>query len=239
MDIEHRELAECIMQQAKSCPRPRYMVAVAGVPGSGKTTIAQAITECLNTSLHVPTRLLSMDGFHLPRSALDQLPNPAAAYARRGAPWTFDVTRFVKFIQHLRHWAETVPLLELSQVRERDLEVICAPTFDHETKDPEEDGMTITPDTSIIIIEGNYVLLDEPKWCEISKLVDYRVFVDTDIQDARDRIARRHVRAGIEHTLEDAYRRVDGNDYLNGLLVKLKLVKPDKIVKNDTNSAHG
>ena len=239
MDIEHRELAECIKQQAKCRPRMRYLVAIAGVPGSGKTTIAQAMTEYLNTTLQVPTRLLSMDGFHLPQRALDQLPNPSEAYIRRGAPWTFDVARFVGFIQQLRDWANTAPLPDHSQISQTDLCVIRAPTFDHAKKDPVEDGMTITPDTSIIIIEGNYVLLDEPGWCEISKMVDYRIFVDTDLQDARDRTAKRHIRAGIENTLERAYQRVDGNDYLNGILVQQKLIGVDKVIHNVKDASYG
>jgi pantothenate kinase len=97
-----------------------------------------------------------------------------------------------------------------------------------------EDGVTITPDCSIIIIEGNYLLLDDPGWRELAGLVDCRVFVDTDPLEARGRLAVRHLKAGIEKTLEDGYRRVDRNDFLNAISIREKLLAPDIVVKSVT-----
>ncbi|KAJ5935068.1 hypothetical protein N7466_004615 [Penicillium verhagenii] len=231
MECEYRRLADVIRQEAKTHPSPRFLVGIAGVPGSGKTTTAEAIVQQLNTDPKCHAALLSMDGFHLPRATLDQMPNATEAHIRRGAPWTFDVARFIEFVCRLRTWAEETPLVQSSWPASH---VIRAPTFDHEAKDPVEDGLAITPDTSIIIIEGNYLLLDEPMWRNLAELVDYRIFVDTDLQEARDRTAKRHVQSGIEKTLADGYRRVDSNDYLNGVSIREKLLTPDMVVKSVT-----
>lgn len=51
---------------------------------------------------------------------------------------------------------------------------ITAPSFDHATKDPVANGITISSRTQVVIIEGNYTLLDCQPWNEISKLVDDR-----------------------------------------------------------------
>lgn len=233
MECEYRRLADIIRQEARNHPAPRFLVGIAGVPGSGKTTTAQAIVQQLNKDPSCRAALLSMDGFHLSRAALDKLPNVTEAYIRRGAPWTFDVDRFIKFIGQLRTWAEKTPLAPVSGSWP-DYDVIHAPTFDHEAKDPVEDGTAITPDTSIIIVEGNYLLLDEPRWRDLAALVDYRIFVDTDLQEARERTAKRHVQSGIEKTLADGYRRVDSNDYLNGVSIREKLLAPDIVVKSVT-----
>lgn len=229
MESEYRRLADTIRQRASAHPQPRYLVAIAGIPGSGKTTTAEAVVRQLNGS-DARVALLSMDGFHLSRATLDQLPNSIEAHVRRGAPWTFDVARFVAFVRRLRVWADETPLVSPSSESWSAADVIRAPSFGHETKDPVEDGIAITPDASIIIVEGNYLLLDEPGWRELSDLVDYRVFVDTDLQEARDRVAKRHVKAGIEKTLEDGYRRVDRNDYLNARTIREKLLLPDMVV---------
>lgn len=238
MDSEYSRLADTIRHQATKHSKPRYLVAIAGVPGSGKTTTAQAVVQQLNRDPTMHAALLSMDGFHLSRSALDQLPNPQEAHIRRGAPWTFDVTRFVEFMHRLRIWSDKTPLAAPSSGPWSPEEVIHAPAFDHEAKDPVEDGITITPDANIIIIEGNYLLLDEPGWRDLTGLVDYRVFVDTDLQEARERTAKRHVKAGIEKTLEDGYRRVDSNDYLNGVSIREKLIGPDLVVKSVSVNIH-
>lgn len=234
MESEYRKLADTIRQQASDHPKPRYLVAIAGVPGSGKTTTAEAVVQQLNANQNIRAALLSMDGFHLSRAALDRLPNSTEAHVRRGAPWTFDVIRFVQFISRLRTWADETPLASPGSSNWPATDVIRGPTFDHQAKDPVEDGMSITPDASIIIIEGNYLLLDEPGWRDLSAMVDYRVFVDTDLQEARERTAKRHVRVGIEKSLEDGYRRVDSNDYLNGISIRERLLEPDTVVKSVT-----
>lgn len=234
MESEYRQLAESIRRQADGHPKPRYLVAIAGIPGSGKTTTAEAFVKQLNADSTVLATLLSMDGFHLSRTALDRLPNPTEAYLRRGAPWTFDIAQFVQFVRRLRAWADETPLAAQASCKWTAQDVIQAPVFDHGAKDPVAGGITITPDVSIIVIEGNYLLLDEPCWRDLSALVDYRVFVDTDLQEACDRTARRHIRAGIEKTLEDGYRRVYNNDYLNGVLIRDKLLTPDIVVKGGT-----
>ncbi|EPS31679.1 hypothetical protein POX_d06128 [Penicillium oxalicum] len=232
MDSEYTRLADTIRQKASAHSKPRYLVAIAGVPGSGKTTTAQAVVQQLNQDPSIHATLLSMDGFHLPRSELDRLPNAQEAYIRRGAPWTFDVKRFVKFMHQLRQWSDKTPRAASKTGRWAPSEVMQAPAFDHQVKDPVEDGVVITPESNIIIVEGNYLLLDEPGWRDLASLVDYRVFVDTDLQEARDRTAKRHVLAGIEKTLEDGYRRVDSNDYLNGLSIREKLIGPDLVLKS-------
>ncbi|KAB8208071.1 P-loop containing nucleoside triphosphate hydrolase protein [Aspergillus parasiticus] len=219
MEEEYTRIADIILHRAKTHDKKRYLVAIAGVPGSGKTTTATAIAQRLNSGqAPIQTELVSMDGFHLSRATLDQLPNREEAYIRRGAPWTFDAARFIAFVHQLRQWTDTFSD-----------ETIYAPAFHHETKDPVEDGVMISSDASIIIIEGNYLLLDEPEWRDVARLVDYRVFVDTDLQEARDRVAKRHVSAGIEKTIEDGYRRVDSNDYLNALTIRDKLIQPDMV----------
>ncbi|GFG05571.1 putative uridine kinase C227.14 [Aspergillus lentulus] len=226
MEVEYTRLAETIRQKANAHSKKRFLVAIAGIPGSGKTTTAAAVARLLNTSSPKRTTLLSMDGFHLSRATLDRLPNREEAYIRRGAPWTFDAARFVQFIRRLRNWADSTPCASA--------ETIYAPSFDHEAKDPVENGIAITDDAEIVIIEGNYLLLDEPEWREVAALVDYRVFVESDLQVARERVARRHVLAGIEKTLADAFRRVDSNDYLNAVTIREKLIAPDLVVHSVT-----
>jgi pantothenate kinase len=105
--------------------------------------------------------------------------------------------------------------------------IIKAPSFDHALKDPVEDDIKIGAETSVIILEGNYLLLDIETWRDISELVDVKVFIDVDVDCARNRVARRHVAAGIEDSYQKALGRFDSNDALNGELIRNSLVRYD------------
>jgi pantothenate kinase len=86
----------------------QYWVAVAGPPGSGKSSVAHAVADhCrkegirayrsmpLFSNRELPslcdcpgTCVIGMDGFHYYKSELDTMEHPAEAHRRRGAPFT-------------------------------------------------------------------------------------------------------------------------------------------------------
>lgn len=159
-----------------------------------------------------------MDGFHLPRSTLDEMPNKAEAYARRGASWTFDPDGILGLVT------------KLSASRSERIETILAPSFDHAVKDPVADGISISKDIQFVILEGNHLLLDEVPWNKIKGMVDQSWFVDVDPLLAKERIAKRHIKSGIENNWESAIRRAESNDLPNGDVVRQNLVQPDVLV---------
>ena len=65
----------------------RFMVAVAGPPGSGKTTISGLLQAELEGRYKLSAQVVPMDGFHLDDSILQQ----RGLLPRKGAPQTFDV----------------------------------------------------------------------------------------------------------------------------------------------------
>jgi len=197
----------------------RVVVILAGPPGSGKTTIAGKVAERLNAGSNTPfVAVVPMDGFHLPRSTLDEMPNKAEAYARRGASWTFDPIGILSLVT------------KLSESRSKSADIILAPSFDHAVKDPVADGITISKDIQFVILEGNYLLLNEEPWDKIKGMVDESWFVDIDPVLAKGRIAKRHIKSGIEDNWDAAVKRAEGNDLLNGEVVRQKLVQPDVVV---------
>ncbi|KAI0856493.1 P-loop containing nucleoside triphosphate hydrolase protein [Xylaria cubensis] len=192
----------------------RFMIAIGGIPGSGKTTLSQIVTQALNArhaSLHpegheaVPiAAFVPMDGYHLTRAQLSALPGPDNAHARRGAEFTFDGASFLALVKALRE-----PLRASSST-------IFAPSFDHAVKDPKENDIAIQPGHRIVVFEGNYVVLDKQPWSEAAELMDERWFVDVDFDVARRRLVVRHVKAGIAKDEDEARKRADENDLVNG-----------------------
>ncbi|KAL2876971.1 hypothetical protein SGCOL_007802 [Colletotrichum sp. CLE4] len=213
MESTYRSLVQRIIQKWNekrytspdtSHTHPRLIIALAGPPGSGKTTVAQEVVSVINASPEPRPKsiILSADGFHLPLATLRALPNAAEAIARRGAPWTFDGHAVVDLVRQLRSSTGLRPVL--------------APTFDHKVKDPVPDGFTVEADVQVCIIEGNYLLVDEEPWSQIADLVDDRWLVRVGPTLARTRVAVWHVAAGIEDTMERALFRAESNDMVNG-----------------------
>ncbi|KAJ5095295.1 hypothetical protein N7532_007586 [Penicillium argentinense] len=189
----------------------RLMIAVSGIPGSGKTALANMMTQRINEiylsenphGTPVATAL-PMDGYHYTRAQLSAMPDPTRAFSRRGAAFTFDGEKFLQLVQGLRE-----PLTS-------EAKKIYAPSFDHAVKDPVDDDIVIPASCRVIFFEGNYLSLNKEPWNKAAALMDELWFVDVDFQVARKRLVRRHVKAGIAKDEVEAEKRADENDLVNG-----------------------
>jgi len=68
-------------------PKGRRLIAIAGAPASGKSTLAARVVEGLNAQVPGRAAVVPMDGFHLDDTVL----SARGDLARKGAPHTFDV----------------------------------------------------------------------------------------------------------------------------------------------------
>lgn len=107
-----------------------------------------------------------------------------------------------------------------------------APTFSHSLKDPTPAGLIIDKDIQIAILEGNYVLLDELRWKEAANLLNMKIWVDLDENEARTRLIKRHLASGICKNEEEAYHRAENNDIQNGRFARANLVDGTKVIKS-------
>jgi pantothenate kinase len=108
--------------------------------------------------------LRSQDGYHFPKSVLSAFENPERAFRRRGAPFTYDADAFVKLVVALR--TSPVTASDAPQLAFR------VPSFDHSIQDPVQNDIYVSSSDRIVILEGNYLLLDEEPWNVIAKLAD-------------------------------------------------------------------
>lgn len=54
----------------------KYLIGIAGGPGSGKTTLSGAVRDAINALQPGAAQVVPMDGFHLYKRQLDQMPDP-------------------------------------------------------------------------------------------------------------------------------------------------------------------
>ena len=200
-DISQSALLERI--QAVPHVNRRRLIALAGPPASGKSTMANRLADMLPQAAVVP-----MDGYHLDNAVL----NARGLSARKGAPETFDVSGF----NHL--------LLRL-QTEE---EVVC-PLFDRELDRAIAGASVIGPETKTVVVEGNYLLLDAPEWRKLKSLWDFSVYLAVPEDELRRRLKRRWRRYG--YTDEAAKEKIDGNDLLNASTISNNLLAADLTIE--------
>jgi pantothenate kinase len=177
---------------ARAGSAKRYIVAVAGAPGSGKTTLADQLHNALivkgETSVVVP-----MDGFHFDDIVL----NARGHRARKGAHYTFDAPGFVHLITRIK-------------AQEPD---IAIPVFDRTIEMSRAAADVIDGTTRFIIVEGLYLLLKREPWTALKNLFDVSIFLDV----PRAELERRLTKRILEHGHDEAYAKnwIASNDMLN------------------------
>lgn len=92
--------------------------------------------------------------------------DPELAFRKRGAPFTFDAEALLRQVLDLK----SIPVTECDEPEM----ILHAPSFDHAVGDPVPDAIVISSRCRVVIIEGNYTLLDEEPWNKIAQVVDER-----------------------------------------------------------------
>ncbi|MCJ1473055.1 hypothetical protein MMC13_001704 [Lambiella insularis] len=202
-------------------PSARLLIAISGIPGSGKTTLATLVTSRLNALSPTPiAAFLPMDGYHLSRAQLSALPDPLTAHARRGAAFTFDGASFLALVRLLR-----APITATTPA-------YYAPSFDHAVKDPVAGDIAIAAAARVVVFEGNYLSLGKEPWREAAGLMDELWFVECGEERARRRLVERHVRTGVAGSRAEAERRVEENDLVNGREIVEGRVAVSEVVRS-------
>ena len=201
------DIANHILQNAPE--GQRYLVAIAGPPASGKSTLAEQLAQYINqqqsqnSSVVVP-----MDGFHLDNAELDQL----GLRARKGAPETFAAADFVQLIRTLRTSGHAVPV----------------PLFDRTQDAVIPAAQTIEPEQKILLVEGNYLLLEQEPWAQLQPLFDYSVFINPGIDILEQRLIQRWLDHGYDQA--GAEQRALSNDIPNARFVLAHSTKADLVL---------
>lgn len=184
----------------------RQVMAIAGAPGSGKSTLVEALAEAIADQ---PVAILPMDGFHYDDAIL-------RAMGRRpwkGAPDTFDVGGLGSTLERLRDPAQGA---------------VAVPVFDRDLEISRGSARIIETGTRLILAEGNYLLLEADPWRSLRRHFDATVLIDVPEAELRRRLRRRW--EGYRLTEAEIDFKLEQNDLPNGRIVATKSIAPDYVL---------
>ena len=192
----------------------RIIIGIAGPPASGKSTLAGAVVDKLNaeTSDSVDrAALLPMDGYHLDNRILEA----RGLLARKGAPQTFDAVGFCNAVHYLAK-------------AERES---FHPTFDRTLDLAIAGAISIPADIPVIVVEGNYLLLDSDPWNSLHSVFTATVFVCPKVDVLKSRLHQRWIDHGLDH--DAALARATQNDLPNADTVICQSREADLVLRQD------
>lgn len=178
------------------------LLGITGAPGVGKTTVAAALAHDLQSPV-VP-----MDGFHYADVELVR----RGLRDRKGAPETFDAEGYAALLARVRAGEDDV----VAPMFERDLEQPIA-------------GAIAVPASGPVVTEGNYLLLDEPRWHGVRRQLDVVWHLHVDDAVRRERLVARHVEFG--KAPDEARAWVARVDDANAALVEAARGRADLVVE--------
>ena len=178
----------------------RILAMLAAPPGAGKSTLAGFLEELSHSRPELcGIQAIGMDGFHRRQEYL--LSHDTQRDGKRfpmveikGAPVTFDLERLT------------------ARVKKIAAGEICGwPVYDRLLHNPVENALKV--DGDIVLLEGNYLLLNENGWRDLSSCADYTIFLSADENMLRARLIDRKIKTGVDE--KAAVRFVDFSDMPN------------------------
>ena len=178
----------------------RVLVLLAAPPGAGKSTLLSFMEKLASEDEQSgEIQIIGMDGFHRRQAYLvshtvirdgEEMPMSRI----KGAPPTFELEKLTERLKRIAAGEN------------------CGwPIYDRRLHDPVDDVITVEGD--IVLLEGNYLLLDEPGWRELKDFADFTVLIRADEELLRKRLTDR--KAMGMATRQEAEKFVEFSDMRN------------------------
>lgn len=203
-------LTNLLIKTYKKSSNKRFLLAITGVPGAGKSTLADLLMKNTNEVLKEESAIvIPMDGYHYHNDILVE----KGLLSLKGIPQTFDSQRFVILIK---------------EIASEKIEKLYCPSYDRSLHNPVERSIVIENKHKIIIVEGNYLLLDNCPWNELANLFDESWFIETPLTTTKERLISRHVLTG--RSVEEALDKISSTDAPNAALILQSRHRASKVI---------
>lgn len=171
----------------------RVIIFLAAPPGAGKSTLSLFIE-----SLCEEIQALSLDGFHYPQHYLDT--------------HTIEINHQTILMKNVKGRAETFDVEAFKEcLKSINGDACWWPIYDRNLHDVIANQIQITK--PIVLIEGNWLLLNEKPWNDLVKYADFTMFIHAESEVLRQRLIARKMRGGL--TYDEAVHFYESSDAYN------------------------
>lgn len=211
-NIVRETLLQEVLKQHHENQDSRILIGLAGAPGSGKSTLAKWLMDNLNDGTdELIAAILPQDGFHYDDRVLEQ----RNRLKYKGAPDTFDTNGLLSMLKRVALEPE-----------------IAIPVFDRELEISRNCAEVIRSATRILIVEGNYLLLNEPdSWSRLRQHFSLTVFLQLPIQELERRLISRWLKHG--YNQDEAKAKTLENDIPNAVFVTQNSAAADWVISEE------
>ena len=206
--LTYNQLLLSVTDHIDNNDKNRYFIALSGPPASGKSTISENLVKDLSAKGY-NSSILQMDGFHYD----DLILKEKKLLSKKGAPETFDVMGLINFVSRLHKEDEVV-----------------IPIFDRSLELSRSSAVIISKNTKVIIVEGNYVLLNSYPWSELHKFFNTTVMINCEKKILEKRLIERWENFNLPKKEID--EKVYKNDLPNGVNVLKNSIAAEYILEN-------
>lgn len=207
-------LSEILSRFKKRNENRRFLIALVGPPAAGKSHLASILPGIIDHALNASvTSTFAMDAYHMTNQALVA----QGIHPHKGCHFTFDVKTFSE---------------KLVEIKENPGEISC-PIYNRSLGDPTPDAKTIGVSDKIILVEGNYLLLDIWPWNTLRYLFEYSIFIEVDQALQFQRLLKRHQASG--KTIQEAEHKIHRTDFPNAELIRRYQHRADYVFRPESN----
>ena len=192
----------------------RILVFLSAPPGTGKTTLVQFLEYLSEQEADMePIQAIGLDGFHYPSDYINS--HNAIVCGKtvpmkevKGCPETYDTEKLEQKLQKIGQ------------------EDILWPIYDRNIHDVVEDVVKV--DQDIILLEGNWLLLEEEPWTSIRKWADGTILIRAEEEMLKERLIGRKQKGGLSRKAAEEW--YENSDRVNVRRVLNDSVKGDLVL---------
>ena len=193
---EEALVLQCLTERVSA---RRTLVAVAGAPGAGKTAFSERLVSALNLRKQGWAATVSVDAFQLDDVLLTSL----GLQDQSGGPDAYDTGGLEQLLRRLRANAERA---------------IALPFYDWNLGVSRGAARLMPQSTKIVIVDGCYLLSEDPSWSALRSLFDVAVFLAPDQAHVRSHLIKLWTEAGLSD--DEASEKVERYDLPFGRFVR-------------------